>query len=279
MKKQYAIIGDPVSHSLSPAIYNTMFDYYGINAEFISIRVKRSELRHIRDIIKAKGLDGFACTMPHKREIIRHLDWISVKASEIGSVNVVINKDNALIGHNTDGDGMLRAIASAGYRVEGIRAVILGAGGAARAAARSLAAAANNVSVVARRNEQADRLSKLIKSWGCRSESYGWGDMSSACKNAGLFINATPIGMEGQPDFDDEAALVMLNKDALVLDMVYKPGETVLAHLAREIGLSCENGRDMLLEQAYEAFRIWTGINASYECREAVKCSLKQYID
>ncbi len=275
MKKQYAIIGDPVSHSLSPAIYNTMFDYYGINAGFISIRVKRSELRHIRDIIKTYRLSGFTCTMPHKREIIRYLDWISVNASEIGSVNAVINKDNALIGYNTDGDGMLRAIESTGYRVKGIRAVILGSGGAARAAACSLAASADSVSVVARRNEQAQRLSKLIRSFGCRSEPYGWGDMSSACKDAGLLINATPIGMEGQPDFDDGAALGMLNKDALVLDMVYKPRETVLAHLAREIGLHCESGQGMLLEQAYGAFRIWTGISACDECRETVKCMLE----
>ena len=99
--------------------------------------------------------------------------------------------------------------------------------------------------------------------------------MSSACKNAGLLINATPIGMEGQSDFDDEAALGMLNKNALVLDMVYKPRETLLVRLAREIGLRCENGLGMLLEQAYGAFRIWTGISACDECREAVKCVLE----
>ena len=273
MKKQYAIIGDPVRHSLSPAIYNTMFDYYGINAEFISIRVQKGELRYIRDIIKTNRLSGFTCTMPHKREIIRYLDWISVNASEIGSVNVIINQDDALIGYNTDGAGMLKAIESAGYCVKGIRAVILGAGGAARAAARSLAAA-NSISVVARRYEQANRLSKLIESWGCRSEPHAWGDMSRACKNAGLFINATPIGMEGEPDFDDKAALGMLNKDALVLDMVYKPRETALVRLSGEIGLRCENGQGMLLEQAYGAFRIWTGISACDQCREAVNCVL-----
>ena len=143
MKKQYAIIGDPVRHSLSPAIYNTIFDYYGINAGFVSIRVKRSELRYIKDIIKTNSLSGFTCTMPHKREIIRYLDWISVNASEIGSVNVVINQDDALIGYNTDGGGMLGAIMSTGYCVKDIRAVILGAGGAARAAAYALAAVAN----------------------------------------------------------------------------------------------------------------------------------------
>ena len=275
MKKQYAIIGDSVRHSLSPAIYNTIFDYYGINAGFVSIRVKRSELRYIKDIIKTNSLSGFTCTMPHKREIIRYLDWISVNASEIGSVNVVINQDDALIGYNTDGGGMLGAIMSTGYCVKDIRAVILGAGGAARAAAYALAAVANSVSIVARRHEQAHRLSTLIESWGCRSEAYGWRDMSSACKNAGLFINATPIGMEGQSDFDDEAALGMLNKNALVLDMVYKPRETLLVRLAREIGLRCENGLGMLLEQAYGAFRIWTGISACDECREAVKCVLE----
>ena len=136
----YAVIGDPIEHSRSPEIYAPMFGQFGINAVFLKIRVAESELCRIRSIVSERSLSGFAVTMPHKKAIIPLLDGIDETAAECGSVNIVTisNNGSTLVGHNTDGDGLINALRETGAGLSGAQVVILGHGGAANGAAAAL---------------------------------------------------------------------------------------------------------------------------------------------
>ena len=143
----YAVIGDPIEHSRSPEIYAPMFGQFGINAVFLKIRVAESELCRIRSIVSERSLSGFAVTMPYKKAIIPLLDGIDETAAECGSVNIVTisNNGSTLVGHNTDGDGLINALRETGAGLSGAHAVILGHGGAANGCCASSCRSRNQI--------------------------------------------------------------------------------------------------------------------------------------
>ena len=244
--KHFAVIGDPIAHSRSPEIYEPLFAAHGIDADFSKLRVTAAELPDIRSI--AAELSGFAVTMPHKKSIIPYLDGLDPSANECGAVNIVTRDGELLIGHNTDGEGLVDAVISSGYRPDGKRVLILGRGGAALSAAYALKKRSCRVSLLVRdRRPETPFSEELIIDRPSRAD---------------VFINASPLGMRGMEDFRDLCFLDRIRPE-LVFDMVYlSDSETRLISEARGRGIPAIDGSRMLYMQALRAFKLFTGTEA-----------------
>ncbi len=241
--RHYAVIGDPVEHSLSPEIYNELFLRHRVEADFIRLRIKEEELCDIRSI--TKELSGFAVTMPHKRSIIPYLDRLEVTAARCGAVNIVKRELGELVGCNTDGAGLVNAVHAMGFDPAGKRAAILGRGGAALSAAFALSDCGAEVTLLVRSLSLGSPFAESIFAYH-----------SEPCD---IFINASPLGMQNNKSFDDFAFLERLSPK-LVFDMVYKrEGETALTEAASALGIKASSGYPMLYHQALLAFDIWQG--------------------
>lgn len=243
---RFAVLGWPIAHSRSPEIYAPMFAYHGLEAEFLRLPVKAWEACRIREL--TSGLQGFALTMPLKLEAIPYLDELAPTALACGAVNIVEKRDGRLIGHNTDGDGLVDALRSAGFDPEGKTALILGRGGAARAAKAALERNGCRASFLVRtqRNEDEVLLSEVIS--------------GEKKLSAELFINASPLGMEAGEGFPYHGLPALLGA-SLVFDMVYlREGETELVRETKARGVLAIGGGELLFRQGLRAFSIWTGI-------------------
>ena len=243
----FAVIGSPIAHSRSPEIYGELFSKHGIDAEFTRLLIEPCELSHIRSL--SDGLSGFAVTMPHKRAIIPYLDRLASTAEECGAVNIVERRGDELIGHNTDGDGLSDAITESGTQIGGASVLILGRGGAARSAAFALR----------RRGAQIRFLVRSLSGTGDFPELPFSPKDHSSLPHADVFINATPLGMQGAGEFEDFGFLDAI-APGFVFDMVYRRDrETNLLREAGERGIKALGGNAMLEKQALRAFEIWFG--------------------
>lgn len=241
---RYAVLGDPISHSRSPEIYNALFEKYGIEACFSTLRAGLFEAPCIREL--TEGLSGFALTMPLKRAVIPFLDSLDPSAS-CGAVNIVKREGERLIGCNTDGEGAADALLEKLPALEGLKAAILGRGGAALACAAAL-------------RKRGCEAVHLVRS-ACSDDEIVIGDVlyEDEPLRADIFINASPLGMDGAEPFAYFDLIDILQPRA-VLDMVYRPGgETELVRASKELGLIAIAGERMLLNQALRAFEIWFG--------------------
>lgn len=254
----YAIIGDPVDHSRSPELYAPMFKVVGVNAEFLRLQVQKSEIAHIREIIHEYTLSGFAVTMPHKRAIMEHLDELSPQAASAGAVNIVTIQPSSstdrirLIGHNTDGDGLIEALAEAGVSVREKSIVILGNGGASSGAREAIQRNGGKCLVLTRHGSNS--LNDVILKH------------SEAIQGCDVLINATPLGMKGYPGFESFDFLDLMKPGSAAIDMVYAASSSTYdqAHTrftteAEKRGLISFCGDRMLLHQGLIAFKLWTG--------------------
>jgi shikimate dehydrogenase len=253
-----AVIGDPVRHSLSPAIHNAAFLAVGLDWVYVALPVPEGEARAAVAGMRALGIDGMNVTMPHKSDVAKALDRLSPAAKALGSVNTISRHGGELVGDSTDGDGFVNALrADEGIDPDGKRFLVIGAGGAARAVVKAVAdAGAAEVVVVARRPERGDRCAKLA---GRRGRTGSADEVATA----DVIVNATPIGMGDVVNIDRRDALPLepdrLSPGQLVVDLVYEPLVTPLVAAARERGVAAVNGVGMLIHQAALAFRIWTG--------------------
>ena len=245
--RHYALIGDPVAHSLSPKIYTELFERYGVDADFSCLRIPAGETARVLEL----ELSGFACTMPHKRAVIPYLDSISDTAKACESVNIVRCGEEGLSGFSTDGGGLLAALQRMGAGVKNV--ALMGTGGAARAAIHALLGAGAKVTLFGRNAEARDELCK-------RFAALNGGARPDSLDSCDTYINATPLGMAGREEYPSLKFLDTLPSGAAVYDMVYFPSNTKLVEAARARGLNAGNGLSMLYEQAYLAFEIWTGI-------------------
>lgn len=237
----YAVIGDPIEHSLSPSIYRELFWLHGVEADFSKLLVPSDMLPSVRELTACFA--GFAVTMPHKRSIMAYLDGIDAGAAACGAVNIVKRTADGLIGHNTDGDGLCDALAGLGFDPQGKSVCILGRGGAALSAARSLSAHGASVTLLVRTESPVTAFPQTVL------HAY-----DGPCD---LFINATPLGMKNEKSFDD-IGLIKRLAPKLVFDMVYSTaGETELVRIARTLGIKASDGYPMLYCQALRAFNIW----------------------
>ena len=263
------VIGWPLEHTLSPEIHNAAFRALELDWRYGAWPVQPRRLRRIVKRIRAQPrLMGANVTMPHKETIVRFLDDTSGDARAIGAVNTVQKLGPKLIGHNTDVDGFREFLAGdAGVDPAGRRALILGAGGAARAVARALAEmGAGNVTVAARDAGRAGGVAALVP--GGRGSAASWEDAGVIAAACDLVVNATPVGM-GEAEPADPLPGVEWNEGQVVVDLVYRPPITPLMAAARAGGAVAWGGLGMLMHQAAASFRIWTGQDAPLEVMSA----------
>ena len=262
MYKVYGIIGYPVSHSLSPVMHNLAFRELGLKAVYGAFAVKPEDLSYAIRGVKALGISGLSVTIPHKIEVMKHLDEVDEKAKEIGAVNTIINREGSLFGTNTDWIGVLKAFEEVGVSPSGKRVVILGAGGASLAIIYAMVHACAKEIIIYNRTferakEVAERFSVLAYPWEALSEAYG-----------DILINATSVGLKS---FDSPVAKEVVSRFSVVMDSVYMPLETKLLTMAKEENKIAIDGLKMLLYQGVEQFKLWTGLMPPVEkMREAL---------
>ena len=247
----YAVIGDPIGHSLSPQLQNAGFRARRMDAVYVPVLVR--DLRDFLGAIGPLGIAGFSVTLPHKEVILRHLDDCDPLAAEIGAVNtVVVRGGGKLFGYNTDYVGVLRALERR-LPLVGSSVLVLGAGGSARAVAFALSRAGANIRICARRPERARALARdvggeAIERRALRSEFFD------------AIVNATPVGMFPR---SGESPLEARELNCrLVFDLIYRPAETRLLRLARRRGIETVSGLEMFVAQGTAQWEIWTGERA-----------------
>jgi shikimate dehydrogenase len=259
----YAILGDPVAHSLSPLIQNTAFAAAGINAVYVPFHVEPAQLANAVIGLRALAVCGFNVTVPHKQAIMPYLDHVSEDAEAIGAVNTVVRRGDMLEGHNTDAGGFIRSLErDLEFSAYGKRILILGAGGAARACVYALAQAQTTDICIANRN--LERAKKLCSDFGSFFPATHMGccgirgsEFNAACAGADLIVNTTSLGLLNTGT--DVLEWENINSKTLFYDVVYKPGLTPMVLRARSAGLKAVDGLGMLIAQGEQGFRLWTG--------------------
>jgi len=258
--RTYCVIGDPISHSLSPWIHHFVFQSLNLTLDYRSVRVKPENLKSF--VIESRNLDrpGWNVTIPHKQAIIPLLDHIDKPAQHIGAVNTVLNENGNLTGFNTDVHGCRIALESAGWNA-GNRGVILGAGGAARAAIAVISEMGYKEVILFDIDEsKADKLqSEASQHTNMKIEvgSLKNDDLKNHLANAALLINASPVGMWPNADASPVPSMDMLHDQLTILDMVYNPLETKLIRDGKNHGAKTVSGLHMLIGQALAADEIW----------------------
>ncbi|MFH1905680.1 MAG: shikimate dehydrogenase [bacterium] len=257
-----AVIGNPIEHSLSPAIHNAAFDHLGLNYVYLAFRVRdvSSAIAGIREL----GIKGISVTIPHKVEIIKYLDEIDEVADRIGSVNTIVNENRNLKGYTTDGTAAVRSLKEKGVDIKGKRILILGSGGAARAIAFTLIMKERPASLVIGGiiQKEIDKLVQDISSTKRISQAKGFitneKSLEKRLQDVDILIQCTPVGMH--PKINDTPVPKRLLRSSLtVFDIIYTPLKTRLIIDAEDTGCVVISGIDMFIYQAALQFELWTG--------------------
>jgi 3-dehydroquinate dehydratase/shikimate dehydrogenase len=263
----FGVAGRPVSHSISPHIHNAAFAAADLNAVFIPFDAG-DVIGFVRRMVhpKTRELDwqisGLSVTAPHKSMVMQCLDWIDVAAREIGAVNTIVVQDNELHGYNTDAAGFVAPLRNVRETFRDARCAVIGAGGAARAAIWALKQEGADVTVFARDATKAEFLSETFGVKYQQLSPRGFAGYD-------LLVNATPLGTHGQ--LQNEAILTsdQLRGVRLAYDLVYNPFETRFLSDARAAGCETIAGLEMLIAQAVEQFKLWTGKHPNVEVMRA----------
>jgi shikimate dehydrogenase len=259
------IFGWPVAHSKSPQMHEAAARAIGIELGYERFEVPPAELAAAVRQKHEAAIDGYNLTVPHKEAIMALVDEVAPAARAIGAVNTVVRTDGRYVGHNTDAPGLVRSLAEAGVELSESRVVVLGAGGAARAAVVGLSGAgADEITVLSRRPEQGEGLrASLAGELDCALESAPLSEASWYFETATLLVQATSATLEsnlGAADFAAALPIDALPAEAAVVDMVYKPLETSVLARAKQRDLKVVDGLGMLLHQGAIAFEMWTGV-------------------
>jgi shikimate dehydrogenase len=260
------VIGDPVGHSLSPALHNAGFAALDLDWVYVAFPVPRGRGAEAVAAVPVLGLAGFNVTMPHKEDVAGACDELTPDAAALRSVNTVVTLPGGrTLGDSTDGPGFLDALADEAIAVAGQPVLVLGAGGAARAVVLALGRVGAEVTVAARRPDAAQSAALLAP--GANMVPLGAADPSSFS----VVVNATPLGMSGGDPLpvDPQA----LHAGQAVVDLVYHPADTPLLTAARAQGASAVNGLGMLLHQAARSFTLWTGLPAPLDAMRTAAAS------
>ncbi|MGA4513547.1 shikimate dehydrogenase [Staphylococcus caledonicus] len=248
---KYAVIGDPISHSLSPIMHNANFKALGIEASYNALHVPTNDFHHIREIIEEKQLDGFNITIPHKERIIPYLDEIDEQSKAVGAVNTVKIVNNRWIGYNTDGLGYLTGLKQVYPDVANAYILILGAGGASKGIANELS------HYVQPKLTVANRTMSRFESWDLDINAISLKEAENYLDEFDIIINTTSAGLNDNTD--SVISLENLSPNSLVSDIVYIPYKTPFLEIAESKGNHIHNGLDMFVYQGAESFKIWTG--------------------
>ena len=271
---QLGLIGYPLEHSLSPKIHAAAFESCGLNGDYSLYPIHPDDFQGLEDIlalVRGGEIVGLNVTIPHKQNVIPLLDELTPTARTIGAVNTISMQNGKLTGDNTDVPGFLTDLRSflklRNRRHEDKIALVLGAGGAARAITYALVNDGWNVSLAARRAEQAHALIAQFPEIDSRIRNVGYdhNSLNVVIPTLDLIVNATPVGMS--PAIENSPWYVNLPfpPNAAIYDLIYNPRDTKLVKDVRAAGLSATTGLGMLIEQAALSFEIWTGCNVPRE--------------
>lgn len=250
----YGVVGNPIRHSLSPAIHNTALSAHGLNAVYLAFEVEDAE--GLVKGVRALGIRGMSVTIPHKTAVIPFLDHVDDLAKEIGAVNTIVNDGGRLVGYNTDAGGALKALEDQ-VEISGKTCLILGAGGAARAIGYILK---ENAAHVVLSNRSVEAGTALARTLDCPFVPLS--QLEEVATD--ILIQNTPVGMA--PHMDE--CLVpehILKEGMVIMDVIYNPLETKLLTLAKARGCLTINGLGMFIHQGAEQFRLWTGLEPPFE--------------
>ena len=267
MTQRLGIIGYPIGHSISPIFQQAGLDHLGIDATYEKWEVTPEGVGDFVAGLRAPGTLGINITVPHKQAVIPFLDEVDEWATAAGAVNTIVNRDGHLTGHNTDGPGFLRALlVETGYDPSRTRALILGAGGAARGILLALIRGGVDSLVIANRTlERAETLAQLSSDNGGGSEAISLsGDaLTEAAASANLIVNCTTMGMSHGPDENGSPiSAAQIPATAIVNDVVYTPLLTPILKEAAAAGATALGGLHMLVYQGVLSFQMWTGVDA-----------------
>lgn len=261
------IIGDPVEHSLSPAMHNAAYEALGIDDQFVFVasHVDIKKIEIVVNAVRVIGIRGLTCTIPHKIEVMKYLDWIDPVAEKIGAVNTVVNDDGVLKGYNTDWLGTVIPLQQLlkVERLGGRNIALIGAGGAARAMAYGVIERGADLTIFNRSIEKAQELAQDlgphvdVKPMTALVETDSLGDFD-------IILNATSLGM-GEHIEETPIPKSHIQKKHVVFDAVYAPRETRLLREAAEQGAQTIQGLEMLLHQGAAQFELYTGKKAPVE--------------
>ncbi len=257
----YGIFGNPVEHSLSPALHNAVFKRLGMNAVYMAFKVAPESLGLAFEGMRALGIRGVNITIPFKEDVLNFLDEIPEDLDRLtGAVNTAVLKDGQLLGYNTDGLGFLNALREdLSVSPSGKDILLLGSGGSARGVLFAMAhAGADRIFLYNRTHSRAHGLAEYAAQYFPQTEIVAVSSPSEIpAKKLDLVVNATPCGMRGNHELPMEWGLI--KEPAAAYDLVYTPKETPWLKEAKKLGVPCANGMGMLLEQAAISFGLWTG--------------------
>ena len=269
MSKSVVLIGHPLKHSISPAFQQAAFDYRALGITYEKWETPEEELGGAVDRLRTESVLGANVTIPCKEKIIPLLDELSDTAVRIGAVNTVVSRDGKLMGFNTDAEGFVTSLLqSADYRLRNRKAVVLGAGGVARAVVFALLN--EEVTSVTVFNRSLERGRTLVRSFARSAgriplAALPWTELetSVALQDCDLLVNCTSLGMRyTATEAESPLSAGLIPKDALVYDLVYNPEETALLREASKAGAETLGGLSMLVHQGAASFELWTGEKA-----------------
>lgn len=259
-KRLAGIIGWPISHSLSPKIHGFWLKTHKIEGEYLPLETDPEHLEYTLETLFERGFRGANVTLPHKEEAMKFMKFVSPQAEKLGAINTIIVHENGdLEGRNTDMYGFTENLKAASFALKSDEPIVavLGAGGAARAVVAALQEM--NFYEIRIINRTMDKARRLAEDLGGNINIFEWNESEKAMAGAELLVNATSLGMEGQPPLDIE--IDALSDKAWVADIVYAPLQTELLKRAAKRGNKTIDGLGMLLHQARPAFKAWFGVD------------------
>lgn len=268
-----ALLGSPVTHSISPQMHNEAFRQLGLDYVYLAFDVSPDTLEDAVKGLKAAGICGFNLTMPLKVHILPLMDELTPAARLAGAVNTVTVKDGRLIGHTTDGMGYMHSVSDAGYNIIGRKMTLLGSGGAATAICVQAALdGVASIDMFKRKNASWEKTmefcSRTSSETGCQIRLLDFHDtelLAKSISESAILTNATSLGMAPDIDASPIPDPAMLHQNLIVSDIIYNPRETLLMKQAQSRGCRCFNGLYMLLYQGAAAFTCWTGLEMPIE--------------
>ena len=266
--KRFAVIGYPVSHSLSPIMFHWIFNSLKIDAEYKKIEVKKNELPQIINKIKDQDLDGINVTIPYKQSIMHLLDDINPRAKAIGAVNCVMKKNSKIIGNNTDWYGFIVALQKNKIDLSNKEIIILGAGGAAKSIIFALEKIGIKKIILCNRTLQNAQLlqNNII-------EPHKMSDLISIIKYNSVIINTTSVGMKSSQSPIDHS---LLHNEQILIDIIYTPLQTQFIKYGNAIGARTLNGLDMFIHQGLASLDLWFGESLS---KQVNLTQIKSYLE
>ena len=254
------VIGHPIEHSMSPIMHNAALNELSLDYIYMAYDILPSELKKAILGFKKSNVKGINVTIPHKEKILNYIDELDPLSKQIGAVNTIKNEGGVLLGRNTDALGAKQALFDAGFKIEGKKALILGAGGAARAISFALSEEIDEIFIVNRTEERAIKLANelqektKIKASGMEMNGK---TLRTLISSVDILINTTPIGMYPKID-TSPISKDLLHENLFIFDIIYNPLQTRLLKDAKKVGSKTLNGLDMFINQGALAFEWWT---------------------